>query len=255
MPLLEVSCAQGLMGLSPCSGLTAELRGAARALCEPHMAAAPGLRASLTWFWSLGGMERMVLLSTSPMRNSDTLWGEEHGWTQHSDTGWLPKLLYKLPNIPWLLQGMVTQTPFPTLPNSQRLLAAPGNGCPNSISQTSKLPNTPWSCPNSPSQTPNISWLLQWMAAQTPFPKLLYKLTNIPWLLQGMVAQTPFLKLPNIPWSCPNSHSQTPKHPLAAPGLLPWLPPAHLPYVLLKDTAMVSTAFSNSLLSASLLDS
>lgn len=29
--------------------------------------------ASLTWFWSLGGMERMVLLSTSPMRNSDTL--------------------------------------------------------------------------------------------------------------------------------------------------------------------------------------
>lgn len=28
---------------------------------------------SLTWFWSLGGMERMVLLSTSPMRNSDTL--------------------------------------------------------------------------------------------------------------------------------------------------------------------------------------
>lgn len=29
--------------------------------------------ASPTWFWSLGGMERMVLLSTSPMRNSDTL--------------------------------------------------------------------------------------------------------------------------------------------------------------------------------------
>lgn len=32
-----------------------------------------------------------------------------------------------------------------------------------------------------------------------------------------------------------------------------WLP--KLPYVLLKDTAMVSTAFSNSRLSASLLDS
>lgn len=32
-----------------------------------------------------------------------------------------------------------------------------------------------------------------------------------------------------------------------------WLP--QLPYVLLKDTAMVSTAFSNSRLSASLLDS
>lgn len=30
-------------------------------------------RAAHTWFWSLGGMERMVLLSTSPMRNSETL--------------------------------------------------------------------------------------------------------------------------------------------------------------------------------------
>lgn len=58
----------------------------------------PGIRASLTWFWSLGGTERMVLLSTSPMRNSDTLWGEEQGWIQHSDTG--------------CLQGMAAQTPL-----------------------------------------------------------------------------------------------------------------------------------------------
>lgn len=60
----------------------------------------PGIRASLTWFWSLGGMERMVLLSTSPMRNSDTLWGEEHGWAQlrDSDAGCL-----------W---GMAAQTPL-----------------------------------------------------------------------------------------------------------------------------------------------
>lgn len=45
-------------------------------------------------------MERMVLLSTSPMRNSDTLQGQEQGWAQHgdSDTG--------------CPQGMAAQSPL-----------------------------------------------------------------------------------------------------------------------------------------------
>lgn len=42
----------------------------------------------------------MVLLSTSPMRNSDTLWGEEHGWVQHRD------------NDTGCPQGMAAQTPL-----------------------------------------------------------------------------------------------------------------------------------------------
>lgn len=56
----------------------------------------------------------MVLLSTSPMRNSDTLWGEEHGWIQHSDTGWLPKLPYtnsQTPKHPLAAPGLLPAQP------------------------------------------------------------------------------------------------------------------------------------------------
>lgn len=202
---------------------------------------------SLTWFWSLGGMERMVLLSTSPMRNSDTLRQRNMAGLSRGGTGSDKQGCHPAPQGPGKGQG-----------SGSCRTGVRGDG-------SAQLPvvRLRWRSRAWPSTEEG------WGDGARGLEQALGFLPSAGGITGGFALPAGSL--------CPQTTPQTRRHVrghawvrgwgegwrrvLASEGGGVHQGPslgdswAKAPYVLLKDTAMVSTAFSNSRLSVSLLDS